>query len=72
MERFLRYSLEHGRSIRLMFLSEDERLAQVNATVTRLEPDSVTFITLRPKGEYTMPLSRILSADYRKGDEGQG
>ena len=36
MERFLRYSLERGRPIRLMVQEEDGRLRQVTAQVTAL------------------------------------
>lgn len=72
MERFLRYSLEKQRPIRLIFFTEDGGMKQVNAQVTQLTSDSVTFTCLRPKGEFNLPLNRILSADYKRGDEGQG
>ena len=72
MERFLRYSMEHQRAIRLIFVDDEGRMRQASATVTSLNGDgSVTFVTLRPKREYTLPLSQLLGADYRKGDEGQ-
>lgn len=71
MERFLRYSLEHERPIRLIFVNEEGGMRQATATVTRLSAGRVAFITRRPKGENDLPLHQILSADYRKGDEGQ-
>lgn len=72
MERFLRYSMERQRAIRLIFVDDEEKMRQASATVTSLNEDgSATFVTLRPRREYTMPLPRILGADYRKGDEGQ-
>jgi hypothetical protein len=71
MERFLRYSLERGRAIRLIYQEEDGRMRQVSAQVTELAEDRVSFTTLRPKKDVTLPVDRLLSADYRKGDEGQ-
>ena len=71
MERLLRYSLERGRPIRLMVQQEDGKLRQVTAQVTALQGQEVTFTTLRPRRTVTLPLTHLLSADYRKGDEGQ-
>lgn len=71
MERFLRYSLEKQRPIRLIFFADDGSMKQVNAQVTAIGPQSVSFTCLRPKGSYEIPLERLLSADYKRGDEGQ-
>ena len=71
MERFLRYSLERGRAIRLIYQEEDGRMRQVSAQVKALDGDMVSFTTLRPKKDVTVSVTHILSADYRKGDEGQ-
>lgn len=71
MERFLRYSLERGRVIRLIYQEEDGRMRQVNAQVVALSGDAVTFTAQRPRRQVTLPLTHVLSADYRKGDEGQ-
>lgn len=71
MERFLRYSLERGRAIRLIYQEEDGRMRQVSAQVTTIQDGEVSLITLRPRREVTLPMERLLSADYRKGDEGQ-
>lgn len=71
MERFLQYSLERGRAIRLIYQEEDGRMRQVNAQVTAMGAGEVTIQTLRPKRVITLPVCRLLSADYRKGDEGQ-
>ena len=67
MKRFLRYSLERGRAIRLMYM-DGEGMKQVSATVTELTEEQVTFTTLRPKKNVTLALEQLLSADYRKGD----
>lgn len=71
MERFLRYSLERGRAIRLIYQEEDGRMRQVNAQVTTIQNGEVSLITLRPRREIILPMERLLSTDYRKGDEGQ-
>lgn len=71
MERFLRYSLEKQRPIRLIFFADDGSMKQVNAQITAVAEDKVCFSCLRPKGCYEVDLERILSADYKKGDEGQ-
>lgn len=71
MERFLRYSLEKQRPIRLIFFADDGSMKQVNARVTAITVDKVCFSCLRPKGCFEVALERILSADYKKGDEGQ-
>lgn len=71
MERFLRYSLEKQRPIRLMFYDDDGNLRQSNAQVQSIAPEVVVFTTTRPKAQWALPPSRLLSADYKKGDEGQ-
>ena len=71
MERFLRYSLERGRAIRLIYQEEDGSMRQVNAQVKAMDSECIALAVLRPKKEITLPLTRLLSADYRKGDEGQ-
>ena len=71
MERMLQYSLEHERPIRLIW-QEEGKLVQRKATVTALTADTVTLRSLRPRGETTITRESILSADFVKGDEGQG
>lgn len=71
MERFLRYSLEHQRAIRLIFLAEDGTMKQATAVVEAMDDGCVTIATQRPKARHTLSLGDILSADYRRGDEGQ-
>ena len=70
MERFLRYSLERGRAIRLMY-QDGERIRQATAQVTALDGDEVALMTLRPRGTVILSVGQVLSADYRRGDEGQ-
>ena len=71
MERFLRYSLEKGRRIRLIYQTEEGGMKMVNAQVTAMGEHTVRIVTVRPRQEMELPLERILSADYRRGDEGQ-
>ena len=71
MERFLRYSLEKQRPIRIIYLMENGAMKQLNAQIVELGEDTVRFTSLRPKGEFTISKASILSADYKKGDEGQ-
>ena len=71
MERFLRYSLEKGQRIRLIYQTEEGDMKMVNAQVTALEEGMVRVVTVRPKQEIELPLEKLLSADYRRGDEGQ-
>ncbi len=71
MERLLRYSHDHDRPIRLMLMTEDGQLSQVNARVTRYDADTVDFITTRSPRTVTVSRKEILSADFRKGDDGQ-
>lgn len=72
MERFLVYSLEHERPIRILWQEEDGSFRQANARVTAWDGRMATIVTARPKRTITLPAERILSADFRKGDEGEG
>jgi len=71
MNRFLRYSLENGKKIRAMIMI-DGAISQMNLIVTGLAGDTVSFTDLKRKREMTLPLSQFLSADYAKGDKGEG
>lgn len=71
MERMLQYSQEHNRAIRLMYMDEQGKLHQVTAVVTACVGDRVSLYVLRPPQRFAINRSSILSADYRKGDEGQ-
>ena len=71
MDRFLRYSLEKAQRIRLIYQTEEGGMKMVNAQVTAMGERTVRIVTVRPRQEMELPLERILSADYRRGDEGQ-
>ncbi len=69
IDRFLRYSLEHGRKITLMI--EDEKgIRRVHITVTRLEDDTIYYISSHSAREKALPRGCILSAAYGRGDDG--
>ena len=70
MERLFRYSLERERAIRLLWQEEDGALRQGNAMILSFNESSVTFRLLRPKQIITLPLERLLAADFKKGDDG--
>lgn len=70
MERFYVYSMERQRAIRLLWQEEDGSFRQTNAQVTAWDGAQLTVNTLRPKKTLTLRAEQILSADYRKGDEG--
>ena len=72
MQRMLLYSLEHLRLIRIIWMDEGGTLRQGNIQVTALSEESVTFQLMRPRRTLTIPTAAILSADFRKGDEGDG
>lgn len=69
VERFLRYSLEHGRKIAVI-LQDENGLRRVNLTVTRIEADEISYVSSRGSKEKTLPRDDILSASYARGDDG--
>lgn len=69
MDRFLRYSLEHGRSIRAVFLLEGG-LTQKTITVLAMEAGIVTLRVGTKKQPMQLPWQDILSCDYARGDHG--
>ena len=70
MERFLRYSLEHDRAIRVILMHPDGKIRQVNAVVEAMEGDQVRLYIIRPPQRLTLPIRDLLSAANAAGDEG--
>ncbi len=70
MQRFLRYSLAHERTIRAVFLLNGQML-QKTVTVLALQKETVTLRLGAKKEPVTLPLSDILSCDYARGDHGE-
>ena len=67
LNRFLRYSLEHARPIRVWM--EGEKKYQ-NITVIALEGQTVHFIMARKKTPQMKEMDAFLSASYARGDDG--
>lgn len=70
MDRLLLYSMERDRAIRLIYMEEDGSLKQITCVVRTFDDKQVTVYVLRPPRDLVLPRQSILSADYRKGDEG--
>ena len=70
MERLLRYSFDHGRVIRLMYVQEDGKFKQVSATVVSYDDDHVDFVTTRSPRTVSIPMESLLSVDFKRGDDG--
>ena len=69
MERFLRYSLEHGRPIRGVLLVKGA-MVQKTFTVLALEAGEVTIRLGQKRKALTLPVGDMLSCDYARGDHG--
>ncbi len=70
VERFLRYSLERGRPIKVMLLRDGQPWSG-NITVLSLNEDQFTYTTARnKKTPQTMRTDDLLSASYARGDDG--
>lgn len=70
MERMLRYSLERGKAIRVLWM-DGHGMRQALCRIISMDADTATAEIRRPRGTVVIRKSDILSADYRKGDEGQ-
>lgn len=69
-EHFLRYSMEHKRPIKAM-LMEDDKLRNLNLTVTAMDEEGFTCLTARSrKKELRFLYGQLLSASYARGDDG--
>ena len=70
MKRFLRYALEHDRSIRAVFMLEG-KLVQRTVRVLAFDGESVTLRIGARKAPVTLPLRDLLGCDYARGDHGE-
>ncbi len=68
-ERFLRYSLEHARKIRLM-IQDEKGIRRINAVVTQMDESAVYYVSAGAKKEKSIGRPQILAADYARGDDG--
>ena len=67
LERFLRYSLEHAKPVKVLLA---DTLKYQNITVIALENETVIFVTARKKTPQALPRAAFLSASYARGDDG--
>ena len=70
MNRFLRYSQEKGRKIRMMLMLNGQ-LAQKTALVLSYDEQAAGLQLGQRKQPVTVPLSDILGCDYARGDSGE-
>ena len=70
MERFLRYSLERDKPIRVIYLDPEGWLCQGQAVVEKLGEGQVSLYVLRPPRRLTIPQGDVLGAAYAPKDEG--
>jgi len=70
MERFIRYALEHGRKIRMVYLL-DGVMQQKTVTVLAADGQAVLLMPGAKKTPVSVPLNDILSCDYARGDHGE-
>ena len=69
-DRFLRYSLEHGRKIRAVLMLEGA-ICQKTVQVTALEPDAALLRFGARRTPTRVLKADILSCDYARGDHGE-
>ena len=68
VQHFLRYSLDKGRKIVLIYLNDSGQAARKNVTVLAVSEETVEVRTGRKA--YTLSRSAILGAGYARGDTG--
>ena len=67
VRRFLQYSLEHNRPVKVLFA---DTMKYKNITVVLLEGEKVSYLTAGRKTALTAEIGNILSASYARGDDG--
>ena len=70
MKRFFRYSLEHNRAIRMIYLDDEGKMHQVQAVVEKIDGERLSIYVLRPPRRLEIPMRDVLSCDYTRQDEG--
>ena len=69
VKRFLRYSVETGRKIRVMMMGATGNVSAQNITVTRVEEGEEAFYARVGRGtERRYETADVLSAGYARGD----
>jgi hypothetical protein len=70
IDRFLKYSLQHGKKIKAMWLEGDE-IKQGNITVKEIKNDVVYYTSSKSKTPKTINKQQLLSLGYARGDSGE-
>ena len=70
IDRFLKYSLQHGKKIKAMWLEGDE-LKQGNITVKEIKNDVVYYTSSKSKTLKAINKQQLLSLGYARGDSGE-
>lgn len=70
IERFLRYSIERARKIKIVFEDGAGVLRHRNITVLSVDSERLFYLSSGRKLPQDMPLSSVLAASYARGDEG--
>ena len=72
LHRFLRYSLSHGRPIRVM-LMEDGLPRSLNLTVVAMDDEGFDYLSAKNKKQpRRLRYGDALAASYARGDSGEG
>lgn len=69
MERFLRYSLENNKKIKVIFLKE-EKMQQQNIQICALDQNDFIYTSAKQKKPKRLPYEALLCAGYARGDHG--
>lgn len=69
VERFLRYSLEHEKKIRVVVMGENGKMKTLNIRVTQIEGERFLAIGAR-NARIDMATADVFSAGYVRGDDG--
>ena len=70
MMHFLRYSLRHGRPVKVLLMPGQEK-PNLNLTVTELTEEGIHYLSARnKKTPRFLPFDALLSAGYARGDQG--
>jgi hypothetical protein len=70
VEEFLRYSMDHGRRIKAIFMVNNQ-LVQQNILILRYTDEDFTYTSAKQKAPHTLPMGSLLSVGYARGDTGE-
>ena len=72
LERFLIYSLQHRRAIKVMLML-DEKPQSLNLSVQSMDEDGFYYLSAKNKQQARyLRYDDVLAAAYKRGDSGEG